>query len=117
MHASTGGRDKIGDFAVILAVFLDALILETYQQVSLMTFDPRSEMKIIDTNGNEFTISKGLPPVIFQLAGGISGEDVVKAQEVVGDYAAKGYRTLAAARTDEGSKWVMLGILPLFERR
>lgn len=116
MLATTGGRDKIGDFVATLTAFLSPLVLKIYRQVSLIAFDPRPEMKIRDSKGNEFTISKGLPPVIFELKGGISREDLVKAEEVVGDFAARGYRTLAAARTDEGGKWVMLGILPVLEK-
>ena len=103
--------DKTGDFLAILAVFLDALALKTYRQVSFIAFDPCTEATIKDSKGNEFRISKGMPPVIFEL-GGITREDLVKAHQVVADYAANGYRTLAAARTGQTGKWVMLGILP-----
>ena len=106
--------DKTGDFLAILTVFLNALALETYRQVSFIAFDPCTEATIEDSKGNEFKISKGMPPVIFQL-GGSTREDLVKAQQVAADYTAKGYRTLVAGRTDENGKWVMLGILPIFD--
>jgi H+-transporting ATPase len=106
--------NKIDDFLNIQAVFLDPVVLKTYRQVSLFAFNPRTEATIKDSKGNECKISEGMPPVIFQLPD-VTGEDLVKAQRVVDDYAAKGYRTLAAARTEESGKWVMLGILPMLD--
>jgi len=108
-------KDPI-DIAVIQAL-KDRSVLKTYQQVAYVPFDPvakRTEATIKDPAGKVFKVSKGMPPVIFQLAG-LAGNDLVKAQKIVADYAAKGYRTLAAARTDENGKWAMLGILPMFD--
>ena len=55
-----------------------------------------------------------MPPVMFQLAN-LDGDELAKGQKIVAEYAAKGYRTLAAARTDASGKWVLLGILPMFD--
>jgi H+-transporting ATPase len=108
-------KDPI-DLAVIQAL-KDGSILKSYRQVTYVPFDPvakRTEATVEDATGKEFKVSKGMPPVIFQLAN-IAGEDLVKAQKIVSDYAEKGYRTLAAARTDESGEWRMLGILPMFD--
>jgi H+-transporting ATPase len=108
-------KDPI-DLAVIGAL-KDTAVLKTYQQTAYVPFDPvakRTEATIKDSAGKQFKVSKGMPPVIFQLAN-ITGDDLAKAQEAVADYAAKGYRALAAARTDDSGKWVMLGILPMFD--
>jgi len=108
-------KDPI-DLAVIQAL-KDPSVLKTYQQVAYVPFDPvakRTEATIKDSAGKTFKVSKGMPPVIFQLAG-IAGDDLAKAQKVVSDYAGKGYRALAAARTDDAGKWVMLGILPMYD--
>ena len=108
-------KDPI-DLAVIGALE-DSTVLKSYQQVAYVPFDPvakRTEATIKDSSGKQFKVSKGMPPVIFQLAN-ITGDDLAKAQKAVSDYAAKGYRALAAARTDENNKWVMLGILPMFD--
>jgi len=80
-------------------------------------FDPvskRTEATIQDATGKQFKVSKGMPPVIFKLAG-LVGSDLTAAQKVVSENAANGYRTLAVARSDEGGRWNMLGILPMFD--
>lgn len=108
-------KDPI-DLAVIGAL-KDPALLNGYRQVAYIPFDPvakRTEATIADAAGKQFRVSKGMPPVIFELAG-ISGDDLARAQQAVSDYAAKGYRALAAARTDDDGKWVMLGILPMFD--
>src|SRR6516162_1170438 len=108
-------KDPI-DIAVIQAL-KDRSVLKSYRQTAYVPFDPvlkRTEATIKDPAGKVFKVSKGMPPVIFQLAD-LAGNDLVKAQKIVADYAAKGYRTLAAARTDENGKWAMLGILPMFD--
>ena len=105
---------KTRDFLSILAVFLNALALKTYRQISFIAFDPCTQATIKDSHGNESKISKGMPPVVFQL-GGMTTADLLRAQQVVAEYTAKGYRTLAAARTDESGKWVMLDIVPTFD--
>lgn len=108
-------KDPI-DVAVIQAL-KDQSVLKTYQQAAFVPFDPvakRTEATIADGAGKEFKVSKGMPPVIFALCN-IGGDDLVRAQKIVSDYAARGYRTLATARTDASGKWVMLGILPMFD--
>lgn len=108
-------KDPI-DLAVIGAL-KDPALLNGYRQVAYIPFDPvakRTEATIADAAGKQFRVSKGMPPVIFELAG-ISGDDLARAQQAVSDYAAKGYRALAAALTDDDGKWVMLGILPMFD--
>ncbi len=108
-------KDPI-DLAVIQAL-KDPEVLKSYQQIAYIPFDPvakRTEATIKDASGKTFKVSKGMPPVIFKLAN-LVGDDLAKAEKAVADYAAKGYRALAAARTDAGGNWVMLGILPMFD--
>jgi H+-transporting ATPase len=108
-------KDPI-DMAVIGAL-KDRDVLKSYKQVAYVPFDPiakRTEATIQDSSGKQFKVSKGMPAVIFRLAN-VTGDDLAKAQKAVGDYAAKGYRTLAAARTDDLGQWVLLGILPMFD--
>jgi H+-transporting ATPase len=101
----------------ILAALKDPSVLAPYRQTAYVPFDPvskRTEATIADSAGKSFKVSKGMPPVIFQLAG-LSGDELAKANKIVSDNAANGYRTLAAARTDEAGNWRMLGILPMFD--
>ena len=104
------------DMAVIKAL-KDPSVLNAYRQIAYVPFDPvskRTEATIQDATGKQFKVSKGMPPVIFKLAG-LAGSDLAAAQKVVSENAANGYRTLAVARSDEGGRWSMLGILPMFD--
>jgi len=104
------------DLAVIQAL-KDPGVLKSYQQIAYVPFDPvakRTEATIRDPSGKTFRVSKGMPPVIFKLAN-VTGDDLARANQAVSDYAAKGYRALAAARTDDAGNWVLLGILPMFD--
>ena len=108
-------KDPI-DLAVIKAL-TDQSALKNYQQVAYTPFDPvtkRTEATIKDASGAQFKVSKGMPPVIFDLAK-LSGDDLAKAQKIVTDFAAKGYRTLAAARADADGVWKLLGVLPMYD--
>jgi H+-transporting ATPase len=104
------------DMAVIKAL-KDPSVLNAYRQIAYVPFDPvlkRTEATIQDTTGKQFKVSKGMPPVIFKLAG-LAGSDLAAAQKVVSKNAANGYRTLAVARSDEDGRWNLLGILPMFD--
>ena len=104
------------DMAVIKAL-KDPSVLNAYRQIAYVPFDPvlkRTEATIQDATGKQFKVSKGMPPVIFKLAG-LAGSDLAAAQKVVSENAANGYRTLAVARSDEGGRWNLLGILPMFD--
>ncbi|HWU38088.1 MAG TPA: HAD-IC family P-type ATPase, partial [Candidatus Acidoferrum sp.] len=94
-------KDPI-DLAVIQAL-KDPGVLKTYQQVAFVPFDPvskRTEATVKGASGHEFKVSKGMPQVIFDLAK-LGPDDMARAQKIVSDFAAKGYRTLGTAHTDE----------------
>jgi H+-transporting ATPase len=80
-------------------------------------FDPvqkRTEAKIEGPDGKTFQVAKGAPQVIQALAADAAGieQDVQKA---VNEFAARGFRSLGVARTDEEGRWRMLGVLPLYD--
>jgi H+-transporting ATPase len=80
-------------------------------------FDPvqkRTEAKIEGPDGKTFQVAKGAPQVIQALAADGAGieQDVQKA---VNEFAARGFRSLGVARTDEEGRWRMLGVLPLYD--
>ena len=108
-------EDKDPIDQAVFAAIKDPVVLKAYRTTAFVPFDPvskRTEATIQDASGKQFKVSKGMPPVIFQLAG-LAGDGLAKAQQVVADHAAKGNRTLATARTDDSGKWVLLGILPM----
>lgn len=105
------------DLAVIGGV-QDPEVLRTYNQLKFLPFDPvikRTEGTIKDAQDKTFKVTKGAPQVILGMSD--AGDDTKKkAEAAVDEFAAKGYRTLGVARSeDNGGPWRFLGILPLFD--
>ena len=89
--------------------------LADYKVVDFKPFDPvvkRAEAEI-EQNGQRFTVAKGAPQVIVDLAAPAAEARATIAQLVEQD-AAKGFRTLGVARREDGA-WRFLGLLPLFD--
>ncbi|NHZ69774.1 MAG: plasma-membrane proton-efflux P-type ATPase, partial [Thermotogales bacterium] len=109
-------RDAI-DEAVIHGIS-DKHHLDHFEQIAFVPFDPvhkRTEATIRDNEGKSFQVTKGAPQVIMQLSG-LAGADLERAQKVVDDFAAQGYRALGVARREQDStSWIFLGILSLFD--
>ncbi|GAB6909705.1 putative enzyme [Desulfosarcina cetonica] len=108
-------RDAI-DLAV-LGGLEDRQRLDDYRQKRFVPFDPvgkRTESWIEGSQGNAFRVTKGAPQVVMGMCQ-ITAEDKMRAQKAVDDLAAKGYRTLGVARTEDGETWAFMGILPLFD--
>ena len=104
------------DLAVIGAL-TDREELEKYTQTAFVPFDPvskRTGSTCTTPSGGTCQYTKGAPQVIIDLCG-LDSEQAGRAQTCVGDFAAKGYRTLGVAQSDEGSCWTFLGILPMFD--
>ncbi len=78
-------------------------------------FDPvrkRTEATVgIDGAPGAYHVSKGAPQVIAQLCDGDPAADQVG--RIADEFAARGFRSLAVARTDESGAWRLLGVLPL----
>ena len=66
----------------VLGALKDPAVLKTYQQVAYVPYDPvvkRTEATIKDSSGKQFKVSKGMLPVIFQLAN-LTGDTQMYAQ-------------------------------------
>ena len=77
-------------------------------------FDPvskRTEATVCGDGAGQFRVSKGAPQVIAALCAGDPA--AAQAGAVAGQFAARGYRSLAVARTGPGDGWRLLGVLPL----
>ncbi len=105
------------DLAVIGGL-KDASAIEDYTQTSFTPFDPvgkRTEASVTDKEGNKLKFTKGAPQVIAGLCS-LDGDAAAKSAQAVGRMAAKGFRALGVARSeDDGKTWTFLGILPLFD--
>jgi H+-transporting ATPase len=102
--------------AAILAGSLNADRLDSYVIKAFHPFDPvakRAEAEV-EQGGKPFKAAKGAPQVIVDLCAP-AAEDRAAIAKIVEEDAAKGYRTLGVARTDDSGKWRFLGLLPLFD--
>ena len=108
-------KDTI-DLAV-LGGLKDDKALQGYQVVHFQPFDPvhkRTEATVKGADGKQFKVTKGAPQVILELSAN-AGEVKPAVDKAVNDFAASGFRSLGVARADEEGKWMLVGVLPLFD--
>jgi H+-transporting ATPase len=109
-------RDAI-DTAVIAALS-DPHALDGWKQTKFVPFDPvskRTAATMVDGAGKTIVVSKGAPQAILDLAKP-PAPIAMKAKQTVDELAAKGFRALGVARSEDGgSTWALLGILPMFD--
>ncbi len=108
-------KDTI-DLAV-LGGLKDDKALKGYQVVHFQPFDPvhkRTEATVKGADGTQFKVTKGAPQVILALAAN-AGEVKSAVDKAVNDFAASGFRSLGVARADQEGKWLLVGVLPLFD--
>jgi len=104
------------DLAVISGVADDSQLAD-YQVSHFQPFDPvnkRTEATLTGPDGGKFKVTKGALQVILAL---VANVDQIKpqAEQAVDEFAARGFRSLAVARTDEKDNWQFQGILPLYD--
>ena len=108
------------DDAIDLAVLggLDGgQALAGYQVTHFQPFDAvrkRTEAAVTAADGTSFKVAKGAPQVIMALSAD-SGQVKAAVDGAVGDFAARGFRSLGVARADGEGPWQFLGVLPLFD--
>ena len=101
----------------VLSGLTDITVLQSYQILDFKPFDPvhkLTEAKVTDPDGRTFKVSKGAPQVILEL---VPEKDKKRdeIENVVNAFAARGFRSLGVARTDNSGKWQIIGIIPLFD--
>jgi H+-transporting ATPase len=104
------------DLAVIGGL-KDQKMIDSYEQLKFVPFDPvgkRTEATVKDAQGKTFLVTKGAPQVVLGLVQ-VDPNTRADAEQAIGDFAAKGYRTLGVARTEDDGAWQFLGILPLYD--
>ncbi|MDB9411851.1 plasma-membrane proton-efflux P-type ATPase [Microcystis aeruginosa] len=101
----------------ILAGLKDATVLDRYQVTHFTPFDPvakRTEADITTADGETFKTSKGAPQVMLDLA--YNKEEIEgPVNQIIEDYAKKGYRALGVVKTNPQGQWQFLGIISLFD--
>ncbi|MBE0642906.1 MAG: plasma-membrane proton-efflux P-type ATPase [Bacteroidetes bacterium] len=91
--------------------------LAAYTVRHFTPFDPvhkRTEAEVVDAQGNRFRVSKGAPQVILELAGN-ADEVRDQVEQIVNDFASRGYRSLGVARADGDGAFLFQAILPLYD--
>ncbi len=114
--ASEAANNDTIDLAVIGGL-KDKEALKPYQVTHFTPFDPvhkRTEATVKGADGKTFKVTKGAPQVILTLSANAAA---VKSavDKAVNDFAGRGFRALGVARADGDGKWLLLGILPLFD--
>jgi H+-transporting ATPase len=104
------------DLAVLSSV-KDSKSLKSYQIVHFQPFDPvhkRTEAEVKAPDGKTFKATKGAPQVILALD---PNSEKIQAEydKAVNEFASRGFRSLAVARTDDKDKWQLIGVIPLFD--
>ncbi len=108
-------KDTI-DLAV-LAGLKDDRALNGYEVVHFQPFDPvhkRTEATVKGADGKQFKVTKGAPQVILALAAN-AAEVKSAVDKAVNEFAASGFRSLGVARAGEDGRWMLVGVLPLFD--
>ncbi len=106
-------KDTI-DLAVLAGV-KDSEKLKPYQVTHFQPFDPvhkRTEATVKAQGQRDFKVTKGAPQVILELDSN-SSRIQSRVEKAVNDFAARGFRSLGVARTNEQDQWRFLGVLPL----
>jgi H+-transporting ATPase len=104
------------DFAVRTGL-KDSHAAERFRVLHFQPFDPvhkRTEALVAATENNQFQVSKGAVQVILGLAAN-ANEVRGGVEQAVQGFAARGFRSLGVARTNQGGTWQFLGVLPLFD--
>ncbi len=100
LASAPAGSDAAGGFAV----------------TGFTPFDPISKRAeaAARKGGTAVSFSKGAPQVILDLVKP-AAEDRTRIEGAVEELAKKGYRSLGAARREEGGAWAFLGLIPIFD--
>jgi H+-transporting ATPase len=111
LTAERDGEDPI-DLAILEATGEDRL--DEYAIVDREPFDAsrkRAEALVRDPAGRTFRVAKGAVQAILELADE-EGEVAERVAAATGEFAEKGYRSLAVARAEDGD-WRVLGVLAI----
>jgi H+-transporting ATPase len=114
--ASRAENQDTIDLAVLSALG-DETALKSHTLIHFRPFDPvhkRTEATIAGPGGMTFSVTKGAPQVILELAAN-AAEVKPEVEKAVNAFAQRGFRSLGVARTGANGQWQFLGVLPLFD--
>ncbi len=100
----------------VLGGLKDPKQMDRFTVLHFLPFDPvhkRTEATIEQDGRVQFRVTKGAPQVILELVDN-AGPIRTEVEKAINDFAARGFRSLGVARSDNG-KWRFLGVLALFD--
>ncbi len=105
-------NDPIDNAIIHMAKEKGVLENQNYETLDFQPFDPISKRTEADisADGTKFKVAKGAPQAIASLT-----EETVDIEEYVNKFAAKGHRALAVARTNAAGKWILVGMIALYD--
>jgi H+-transporting ATPase len=118
MLAATLATQRSSEDAIDLAVLHgleDQAALAGYKETAFEPFDPvskRTVATVTDVAGKSLRFAKGAPQAIAAVVRP-DPETLAKYDGIVADLAARGYRALGVARSDDGAAWRLLGLISL----
>ncbi len=120
LYATLASREEDRD-PIDAAIFSKAreIVGEAAKSCKVKTFKPfdpvskRTEAEC-EGDGGYFTVVKGAPQVILELAGGDEAL-LTEAGKDIDDFARGGMRALAVARQDADKSWKFIGLIPLYD--
>jgi H+-transporting ATPase len=116
LASQEANQDPI-DIAFITKAKEQNLFTKSYVQESFTPFDPatrRTEAVIKDEDDSEFKVMKGAVHAVVH-ACGFDEKTALGIEEQVEEFAAKGYRTLAVAKTEAGDQPKLVGLVALYD--
>ena len=110
-------NDPIDNAVIMKASEVIQGISHQYKVLSFKPFDPiskRTEAVIEGPDKKIFTVAKGAPQIILSL---LSHQEALsdKVNDIVNNFADKGYRSLGIARADKENDWHYVGLLALYD--
>nr|AWC08675.1 putative plasma membrane H+ ATPase [Chara australis] len=91
--------------------------LDVYEQLDYMPFNPkvkRTEATLKGPDGKVFKTTKGAPHIILELCEN-KREIANEVNARVNQFGLRGIRCLAVAKSDEGDRWRMMGVLTFLD--
>jgi H+-transporting ATPase len=115
LASQEANQDPI-DIAFIEKAKQENLPIETYRQTSFVPFDPKTRRTeaSVQKDGETFRVMKGAVKVISE-ACGLKEDEEKQLEEQTEEYALKGYRTLAVAKTGNGGQPRLVGLAMLYD--
>ncbi len=115
LASQEANQDPI-DIAFIEMAKREALPIEAFRQTSFVPFDPKTRRTeaTVQKNGETFRVMKGAVRVIAE-ACGLGEDEERQLEEQTQEYALKGYRTLAVARTNGDGQPKLVGLAMLYD--